>query len=230
MASSPSLLTSRIELSRLPVEWLEPPLRDRLSGDGQFYYLCGQCNAESRVPMLLVGEKGYLKEACANCNAKGKWQPITHAVKVTIKCLDCQRQSGVLDHRDEVWRCERCQSSRVEMLSVTIHPPFPAKCYEFDSPSTKLDNLGKKKKIRHVWGLSAQDDANYIRRDSQFLSTMPERHRYLYSLILFADRMLLCHERAEAEGRYLILNILGNLSQDYLRTTGSWAVGLVATK
>ena len=227
MTLSPSLLNSRIELSHLPVTWLQPPLRNQISDDAQFYYRCEKCHSESRVPLLLVGEKKFLKETCSNCRAKGKWKPVTHALKVTTRCLDCDLQRSAVHVIHDLWRCDRCYSARFEVLSEETDPPYPERFFEFDSPFVLLANLGAKQKIRHAWGVSPQDDANRIHAESQCYFG-PDQHRYCYSLVLFARRVYLSYGPDDVEGQFLLMNILGNLSQDYLRTTGSLFAGLLA--
>ena len=220
-------MMQKMNLSKLPPMFWKKKMLRLLSADGQVYAGCPACGWEQRVEVVGAGSAKKidkkLQRGCVSCQAKGPLAVVRHAVRIRFRCPDCGAAAWTDLSLAGPLTCPDCRSSRIEPLEESVEPPFPAEFGELDPPTWML-----RKEAPHTWGRSGVDDATRINTEQQFLTMLPEHHRYHYLLILFASRLSITSDYSDPDGRYMIANIEANLRQGYLRETGDVGAGVTA--
>lgn len=216
-------------LGNLPKTWQDPNVLPKLSADGQLYLRCGKCSAESRVSIMNVQSavRKTVDQPCGGCGTKRRWKSVVHALHVMVRCIDCGCADRQVLTAGERVGCKACGSTRVDISSAEVQPPFPETVWQLADAMTALLLPGVAKRD-HMWGRSGKADAKMICGESQTLSFLPDSTAYHNMLLTFAERLLEGHADQSAEGRYWMENIAGNLSKNLLRKTGQLHHGLRA--
>jgi DNA-directed RNA polymerase subunit RPC12/RpoP len=197
-------------MSRFPPSTLKPEVLSVLSVDAQIYLQCAKCSAEFRISVLdLDNLKKILKHKCPACGKK-KLQIVRHLMRSKVQCLDCQAEyQDVFAPWIDV-RCKSCQSQNLEFSEDEFDPPWPT---HFGDLSVLKFSLFSRDEEPHIWGVSGEKDARRLMVESQYISMLPEGHRYLYLLILFGNHLIIRSERLSGNKAFIREDLMSHERQ-----------------
>ena len=168
-----------------------------LSANAQIYVACKKCGGEDRAnPMYLRTPEALLAEPCRQCGAKER-AFVRHLEKVAGRCLDCGHD--LADTVTAPWldlKCVACSSHRLEVQSMEIAPPYPARCGELgEMPNASTDpRLGMGKE--QAWGIDCIQDRDHINREVKYAVQMyPDSHLHVLCEDLFCGTLCSCRRK-----------------------------------